>query len=97
MVGSQQTAVSAQRVTKTIPIVMAGVSNAVGAGFVAGLAKPEGNITGITRLQEEVLQLIGTCTKSCRASDASPLGTKSNWSHVVYRASAQSACATLTS
>ena len=42
MVGNQQAAPAAQRATKTIPIVMAGVANAVGAGFVASLAKPGG-------------------------------------------------------
>jgi putative tryptophan/tyrosine transport system substrate-binding protein len=39
---------AAQRATKTIPIVMVGVSNAVGNGFVASLAKPGGNITGVS-------------------------------------------------
>jgi len=31
---------AAQRATKTIPIVMAGISNAVGNGFIASLARP---------------------------------------------------------
>jgi putative tryptophan/tyrosine transport system substrate-binding protein len=35
-----------QRVTRTIPIVFAQVSDPVGAGFVASLAHPGGNITG---------------------------------------------------
>ena len=48
VVSSGQTAGAARRAAKTIPIVMAGVSNAVGAGFVASLAKPGGNITGFT-------------------------------------------------
>ncbi len=43
-----------------MPIVMAGVSNALGAGLVASLAKPGGNITGFTSQQEEVVgKLIG--------------------------------------
>jgi len=37
---------AAQRATKTIPIVMAQTSDAVGSGFVANLARPGGNITG---------------------------------------------------
>jgi putative tryptophan/tyrosine transport system substrate-binding protein len=52
VVGGSPATRAAQRATKTIPIVMAGVSNAVGNGFVASLAKPGGNITGITNQQE---------------------------------------------
>ena len=37
---------SVQRVTRTIPVVFAQVSDPVGAGFVASLAHPGGNITG---------------------------------------------------
>ena len=37
-----------QKATSTIPIVMAGVGNAVSRGFVVSLAKPGGNITGLT-------------------------------------------------
>ena len=44
--GSTQATRAAQRATKTIPIVMALIANAVGNGFVASLAKPGGNITG---------------------------------------------------
>jgi putative tryptophan/tyrosine transport system substrate-binding protein len=39
---------AAQRATKTIPIVMAQTSDAVGSGFVASLARPGGNVTGIS-------------------------------------------------
>jgi putative tryptophan/tyrosine transport system substrate-binding protein len=34
--------------TNTIPIVMASVGDAVGAGYIASLARPGGNITGLT-------------------------------------------------
>jgi len=34
--------------TSTIPIVMASVGDAVGAGYVASLSHPGGNITGLT-------------------------------------------------
>jgi putative tryptophan/tyrosine transport system substrate-binding protein len=40
-----------QRETRTIPIVFAGISDPVGEGFVAGLPRPGGNITGFISLE----------------------------------------------
>jgi putative ABC transport system substrate-binding protein len=40
-----------QRETRTIPIVFVIVSDPVGAGFVAGLPRPGGNITGFTNTE----------------------------------------------
>jgi putative ABC transport system substrate-binding protein len=40
-----------QRETRTIPIVFVIVSDPVGAGFVAGLPRPGGNITGFINLE----------------------------------------------
>jgi putative tryptophan/tyrosine transport system substrate-binding protein len=44
---SPQTA-AVQREARNIPIVFVGVSDPVGSGFVAGLSRPGGNITGFT-------------------------------------------------
>ena len=41
---------AAKEATKTIPIVMANVGDPIAAGFVASLARPGGNITGLTNL-----------------------------------------------
>jgi putative ABC transport system substrate-binding protein len=41
---------AAQKATTTIPIVMANVADPVGSGFVASLAHPGGNITGLSNL-----------------------------------------------
>jgi putative ABC transport system substrate-binding protein len=53
---------AAQRATRTIPIVMAAVSDPVGGGLVGGLARPGGNVTGLTMMTPELagkrLQLI---------------------------------------
>jgi putative ABC transport system substrate-binding protein len=97
VVSSQQTAGAAQRTTKTIPIVMAGVSNAVGAALVASLAKPGGNITGFTSQQEEVLgKLIGVLHEvTPGARRIAILLNESNLSHAMFWAGAQSACAAL--
>jgi putative tryptophan/tyrosine transport system substrate-binding protein len=43
-----------QRTTPTIPIVFVGGSNPVGSGFVASLARPEGNITGFISFEPAI-------------------------------------------
>src|SRR4029077_3565472 len=46
-------AFGAKRASTTIPIVAAAVSEPVGAGLVAGLARPGGNVTGLSTLGNE--------------------------------------------
>ena len=46
---------AAQKATTTIPIVMGNAGDPVGSGFVKSLARPAGNITGLTGMQEDVL------------------------------------------
>jgi len=45
---------AAKQATASIPIVMAVTSDAIGNGFVANLARPEGNVTGSTILIPEI-------------------------------------------
>jgi putative ABC transport system substrate-binding protein len=45
---------AAQYATRTIPIVMASSADPVARGFVASLARPEGNITGVSWLGAEL-------------------------------------------
>jgi ABC-type uncharacterized transport system substrate-binding protein len=46
---------AAQQATRTIPIVMIGGSDPVAQGFVASLARPGGNITGLSLLSPELV------------------------------------------
>jgi putative ABC transport system substrate-binding protein len=97
VVGTWQAARAAQRAAKTIPIVMTGIANAVGAGLVASLAEPGGNITGITSQQEEVvgklIEILHEVTPGARR--IAILLNETNPSHAVFWAGAQSACAAL--
>jgi putative ABC transport system substrate-binding protein len=45
---------AAARVTKRIPLVMTNVTDPVGLGFVASLARPGGNLTGLSNLSPEL-------------------------------------------
>jgi len=46
---------AAQKATATIPIVMVSVGDPVGFGFVKSLARPEGNITGMSNMARDAL------------------------------------------
>lgn len=52
-IGSVAT-LAAQQATRTIPIVMTGVSDPVGSGFIASLSHPGANITGLTNVAAEL-------------------------------------------
>jgi putative ABC transport system substrate-binding protein len=55
IIAADNPAISAARgATRTIPIVMVTASDPVGTGFVSSLARPGGNVTGLTMLAPEV-------------------------------------------
>ena len=57
-----------QQSTNTLPVVFATVADPVGAGFVASLAHPGGNITGFMLLEYS----IGTKWPNCSARELEP-------------------------
>ena len=97
VVGAPQVARAAQKATTTIPIVMTNVSNAVENKFVASLAKPGGNITGVTSQLEAVLgKMIEIFHEAVpRATRIALLLNESNPTHRAFWSGAQSACAAL--
>jgi len=97
VVGNATSTRALQRATKTVPIVMSSVNNAVGNGFVASLAKPGGNITGMTTQSDETIgKLIGILHEVAPgARRIAVMLNENNPNQAVFWAGAQSACAAL--
>ena len=56
--GGTLAALAAMQATRTVPIVFAGVADPVGSGLGTSLARPGGNVTGLSMLAPE---LVGKC------------------------------------
>jgi putative ABC transport system substrate-binding protein len=68
-VGTQAT-IEAKTRTTTIPILMLSVSHPVGAGLVTSLARPGGNVTGITSQLGDIEKASSFCANWCRTCTA---------------------------
>jgi putative ABC transport system substrate-binding protein len=89
---------AARAATRSIPIVMAASSNALAEGFVASLARPGGNITGMTfmagtEIAGKQLQLLLELAPA--ASRIAVLANPDNASHAAFAAQLQAAAAAL--
>jgi len=77
---------AAMRATTTIPIVMVGTGDPLRSGLVATLARPGGNVTGVTQLGAEVagkrLQLLKDTVPN--VSRVAFLWSRANASHLPY-------------
>jgi len=97
VVNNALTTRAAQKATKTIPIVMTGVSSPVSNGFVASLAKPGGNITGIAIVPEEVqgklIEILHEIVPKARR--IAIVVNDGNLNHAALWTAAQSACSAL--
>jgi putative ABC transport system substrate-binding protein len=86
-----------QKATKSIPIVMGVVGDPVSQGFVASLARPGGNITGIANQGDELLgkliQILHEVVPGARR--IAVVLNESSPAHAAYRAIAERACVAL--
>jgi putative tryptophan/tyrosine transport system substrate-binding protein len=84
---------AAKDATRTIPIVMGAVADAVTAGFVANLARPEGNITGLSMMVPELVGKQLEILKEVvpRLSRVVLLGNPANPSHAAQSREAEGA------
>ncbi|MBI2751828.1 MAG: ABC transporter substrate-binding protein [Burkholderiales bacterium] len=84
---------AAQKATRTIPIVMGTTGDPVGSGFVKSLARPGGNITGLSDISSDVspklLELLMSTVP--RLSHVAVLLNPGNSSHVTLLKSIQAA------
>jgi putative ABC transport system substrate-binding protein len=93
VLGTQVAVPAVKRATETIPIVMGIATDPVGQGFVASLAHPGGNVTGLASSLEEIvpkqLELLAMAVPS--ASRIGFLCNATNPSHIQRLAAAQKA------
>ncbi len=97
LVAGEPMIIAARQATATIPIVMAAVGDPVGRGFVASLARPGGNITGVSNLAVEMtgkwVELIKEAVP--KAMKVAALRNPANPTHAVFWRQTQEAARAL--
>jgi putative ABC transport system substrate-binding protein len=79
-----QASLAAKNATGTIPIVIVSVGDPVGAGLVASLARPGGNVTGNSGMTTEVIgKSLGLFKQT--VPEVSPMAVLWNPDNVVYQ------------
>ena len=63
--GGEPSAFAAKKATSTIPIVSVVGQDPVATGLVASFARPSGNLTGFTILNEELIAKRLSCSATC--------------------------------
>ncbi len=88
---------AAKQATTTIPIVMAAGGDPVGSGYVASLARPGGNITGLSNLAEDLVAKLLELLKNAvpGVSRVAVLSNPANPAHASFRRVIQSAARTM--
>jgi putative ABC transport system substrate-binding protein len=81
LVGGNRAAIAAKRATTTIPIVMDLVLTPVQSGLIESLARPGGNVTGVTTAQRPPERSSRFCVMRCL-----PLGTSQFFGSRTFRA-----------
>ena len=89
--GGTPATLAAQQTTPTIPIVMSGIGDPVGSGFIKSLAHPGGNITGVTNMNVELgpKQLEILLAMVPKVSRVAVLVNPTNLSHAAFLRSCQ--------
>jgi putative ABC transport system substrate-binding protein len=85
-----QEAMAVKNATSTVPVVMSAISDPVGLGIVAGLARPGGNFTGMISFASEVSAknvellraMVPTVRRLAAIHDASNPGTAREWEEI---------------
>jgi putative ABC transport system substrate-binding protein len=97
VVSGEPMILAAKQATSTIPIVMAGVGDPVGRGFVASLARPGRNITGVSNLAVDLtgkwLELLKEAVP--QLAKVATLRNPANPTHAVFWREAQDAARAL--
>ena len=91
--GGTPAALAARKATTTIPIVMINVGDPVGSGLIKSLARPGGNITGLSNLSAELgaKRLEMLLAMAPKVTRVAVLVSPSNASHIVELKNIQAA------